>query len=62
MPQCRRHKRHRFNPCIGMARGYATPGGAQGNPLEYPFLESPMDRGAWQATIHRIAKSQTQLK
>ena len=33
-----------------------------GNPLQYSFLENPMDRGAWQATIHGNAKSQTQLK
>ena len=26
------------------------------------FLENPMDRGAWQAIVHRVAKSQTQLK
>ena len=32
-----------------------------GNPLQYPRLENPMEEGAWQATIHRVAKSQTQL-
>ena len=31
------------------------------NPLQYPCLENFMDRGAWQATIHGVAKSQTQL-
>ena len=31
------------------------------NPLQYPCLENSMDRGAWQATIHGVAKSQTQL-
>ena len=30
-----------------------------GNPLQYSYLENPMDRGAWQAIVHRIAKSQT---
>ena len=35
------------------------PGGDHGNPLQYSCLENPMDRGAWQATVHRIAKSQT---
>ena len=30
-----------------------------GNPLQYSFLENPMDRGAWWATVHRIAKSWT---
>ena len=39
-----------------------SPGGGHGNPLQYSYLENPMDRGAWQATVHRIAKSQTQLK
>ena len=39
-----------------------SPGGGRGNPLQYSYLENPMDRGAWQATVHRIAKSQTQLK
>ena len=33
-----------------------------GNPLQYSCLENPMDRGAWQATVHRVTKSQTQLK
>ena len=28
------------------------PGGGHGNPLQYPCLENPMDRGAWQATVH----------
>ena len=36
-----------------------TPGGGRGNPLRYFCLENPMDRGAWQATVHRVAKSQT---
>ena len=30
-----------------------------GNPLQYSCLENPMDRGAWQATVHRVAKGQT---
>ena len=34
-------------------------GRGHGNPLQYSCLESPMDRGAWQATAHRVAKSQT---
>ena len=36
-------------------------GGGNGNPLQYSCLENPMDRGAWWATVHRVAKSQTQL-
>ena len=38
------------------------PGGGHGNPLQYSSLENSMDRGAWQATVHRVAKSQTGLK
>ena len=33
-------------------------GGGQGNPLQYARLENPMDNGAWQAVVHRVAKSQ----
>ena len=33
-----------------------------GNPLQYSSLENPMDRGAWRATVHRVAKSWTRLK
>ena len=36
-------------------------GGGHGNPLQCSCLENPMDRGAWQVTVHRVAKSQTQL-
>ena len=32
------------------------------NPLQYPCLENLMDRGAWQATVQGVAKSQTRLK
>ena len=32
------------------------------NPLQYLCLENPMDRGAWQATVRRVAKSQTRLR
>ena len=38
------------------------PGGGHGNTLWYPCLENPMDRGAWQTTVHRVAKSQMWLK
>ena len=37
------------------------PGGGNGNPLQYFCPGNLMDRGAWQATVHGIAKSQTQL-
>ena len=36
-----------------------SPGGGHGNPLQYSCLENPMDRGAWQAIVHRVAKSLT---
>ena len=36
-----------------------SPGRGHGNPLQYSCLEIPMDRGAWQATVHGVAKSQT---
>ena len=38
-----------------------SPGEGNGNPLQYACLETSMDRGAWQATVHRVAKSQMQL-
>ena len=34
-------------------------GGRHGNPLQYSCLENPMDRGAWQAIVHRVAESDT---
>ena len=37
------------------------PGEGSGNPLQYYCLENSMDRGAWWATVHGVAKSQTQL-
>ena len=33
-----------------------SPGGEHGNPFQYSCLENPMDRGAWWATVHRVAK------
>ena len=38
------------------------PGGGNGNPLQCPCLENPMDRGAWWATVHVVTKSWTRLK
>ena len=38
-----------------------TSGEGNGNPFQYSCLENPMDGGAWQATVHRVVKSQTQL-
>ena len=45
-----------FNP--GSER---SPGEGNGNPLQYSCLENPMDRGAWWATAHGVAKSRTRL-
>ena len=39
-----------------------SPGEGNGNPPQYYWLENPVDREAWQAIVHRIAKSQIQLK
>ena len=33
-----------------------SPGGGNGNPLQYSCLGNPTDRGAWRATVHRVAK------
>ena len=41
---------------IGSGR---SPGGGNGNPFQYSFLENPMDRGAWQATVHGVTESDT---
>ena len=38
-----------------------SPGGGNGNPLQYPCPENPMERGARQAIVHGVAKSRTQL-
>ena len=42
----------------GMGR---SPGGGDGNPLQYSYLENPTDRGAWWATVHGIVKEWIQL-
>ena len=38
-----------------------SPGEGNGYPLQYSYLENSMDRGAWWATVHGVAKSQTGL-
>ena len=39
-----------------------SPGEGNGYPLQYSCLENPMDREAWQTTVHRVSNDQTQLK
>ena len=42
---------------VGSIPGWArSPGGGHGNPLLYSCLENPMNRGGWQATVHRVAE------
>ena len=55
--QCRRHKRLSSIPVLE-----DSPGGEHGNPLQHSCPENSTDRGAWWATVHRVAKSRTQLK
>ena len=55
--QCRRHKRCRFSPGSGRSCGEG-----HGNPLQYSYLENPMNRGTWHATVHRVMQSLTWLK
>ena len=43
---------------LGLGR---SPGEGNGNPLQYSCLENPIDRGAWRATVHGVAKSRTRL-
>ena len=38
-----------------------SPGEGNGHPLQYSCLENSMERGAWQATVHEVAKSWTRL-
>ena len=65
--QSRRHKRPRFNPWVRKSLWKRVlgsgrfPGVEKVNTLQHSCLENSMDRGAWQATIHGVAKSQMQL-
>ena len=55
--QCRRHRDARSIPGSGR-----SPGVDHGNPPKYSCLENPMDRGTWEATVHKMAQTQTQRK
>ena len=47
---------------VGLIPGLGrSPGEENGYPLQYSCLENSMERGAWEATVHRVAKSQTEL-
>ena len=47
---------------VGLIPGLGrSPGGGNGNPLQYSCLQNPMDRGDWQATVHRVTKRLTRL-
>ena len=49
--------------CVGSIPGSGrSPGGGNGNPLQYSCLDNPIIRGSWQATIHGVTKSRTWLK
>ena len=46
---------------VGLIPGLErSPGEGSGNPLQYSCLGNPMDRGAWQSTVHGVSKSRTQ--
>ena len=49
------------NPLDIVHDGMLVSGGGNGHPFQYSCLENPMDRGAWQATVHGVTKSQTWL-
>ena len=49
------------SPVRSLCRENPLKKGITGNPLRYSFLEDLMDRGAWLAVAHRVAKSQTRL-
>ena len=55
--RCRRLKKCGFSPWVRK-----IPGGGHVKSLQYSYLENPMDRGAWRAMVHGVAKSQKWLK
>ena len=55
--QCKRCKTHGFDPWVGKIAWRRAC-----NPRQYSCLENPMDRGAWQDTVHRVTKSRPWLK
>ena len=60
--KARNSQRGGFDPWVGeIPRSRRSPGGGHGNPLQCSCLENPIDRGAWQAIVHGVAKSQAWL-
>ena len=55
----KKKKKKKLGSNPGLVR---SPGGRHGNPLQYSWLENPMKRGAWLATVHWVTKTWTQLK
>ena len=49
------------NPPANAGDSHSIPGEGNGNLLQYSCLGNPMGRGAWQATVHGVTKSWTQL-
>ena len=52
---------HSAVPTILILESGRSPGEGNGNPLQFSFLENSMDRGAWWATVHGVAKSGIRL-
>ena len=44
---------------LGSVPGLGRSPGGYSRPLQYSYLETPMDRGAWRAAVHRVTKGQT---
>ena len=62
-PACQFRRRNGFDHWVGLILGsWISPGGGHGYPLQYSYLENPMDRGAWWATVHSVKKTCTRLK
>ena len=57
-PECSVGKESAFNAGdLGLIPGSGrSPGEGNGNPLQYSCRENPMDRGVWQATVHRVTR------
>ena len=52
----------KYDPLCKTDLVVCSSGEGNGTPLQYSCLENPIDGGAWQATVHGVAKSQTQVK